>query len=111
MSAAFAELSGDYNSIHFDDEAAGLSFFGRPLAHGILLVSFFSKLIAMQYPGPGSIYLSQQIDFKAPCYIGEEIKVTIKLKKQQGSIYFLDTYITDMNNQILVIGAATILKK
>jgi 3-hydroxybutyryl-CoA dehydratase len=111
MSAAFADVSGDYNPIHLDEEAAAQSIFGRPVAHGIYLVSLFSKLIATHYPGPGSIYVSQQVDFKAPCYIGDEIVVTVKLKMQKGSTYFLDTYITDINYQILVIGAATILKK
>jgi acyl dehydratase len=110
MSAAFAEVSGDYNPIHLDEDAAARSIFGRPVVHGIYLVSLFSKLIATHYPGPGSIYLSQHVDFKAPCYIGDEIQVTVKLKKQQGSTYFLDTIITGINNTTLIIGAATILK-
>jgi len=111
MSAAFADVSGDYNPIHLDEDAASQSIFGRPVAHGIYLVSLFSKLIATHYPGPGSIYVSQQVDFKAPCYIGDEIVITVKLKKQQGSIYFLDTIISGKNNTTLIIGAATILKK
>jgi len=111
MSAAFADVSGDYNPIHLDEDAASQSIFGRPVAHGIYLVSLFSKLIATHYPGPGSIYVAQQVDFKAPCYIGDEIVITVKLKKQQGSIYFLDTIISGKNNTTLIIGAATILKK
>jgi 3-hydroxybutyryl-CoA dehydratase len=111
MSAAFADVSGDYNPIHLDEDAASQSIFGRPVAHGIHLVSLFSKLIATHYPGPGSIYVAQQVDFKAPCYIGDEIVITVKLKKQQGSIYFLDTIISGKNNTTLIIGAATILKK
>lgn len=109
--AAFAELTGDYNPIHLEESAAALTVFGRPIAHGILLVSFFSKIIAQQYPGPGSIYLTQNIDFKAPCYVGDEIEVTVKLNQQVGAIYLLDTFISDSSKKVLVNGVAKILKK
>lgn len=111
MVIAFADVSGDCNPIHLDEEAAALGIFGKPIAHGILLASFFSKVIALRYPGPGSIYLSQQLDFKAPCFVGDEIEVTVKLGEQQGKIYVLDTLITDIDNKILVTGTAKILKK
>ena len=60
---SFASLTGDYNPIHLEGEYASNSRFGKPIAHGMLLSSFFSKIIASNYPGIGSIYLSQNIKF------------------------------------------------
>lgn len=107
----FARVSGDINPIHLNEEAARNSIFGKRIAHGILLASFFSKLIAMRYPGPGSIYLSQDLEFLAPCFVDEEIDVVVSLSEQVKSVYMLDTMIYDTSGKILVKGKAKILKK
>jgi len=75
----FAEVSGDRNPIHIDDEYASKSIFGKRIVHGMLLSSFFSKMIAETYPGKGSIYLNQSLNFKNPCYVNDEVTITIKL--------------------------------
>lgn len=111
MVEAFAAVSGDANPIHLDEQAAAQSIFGKPIAHGILLASFFSKLIAMDYPGPGSIYLSQSLEFTAPCFVGNEVEVVVRLQKQQGKIYLLETIINDSSGKTLVKGNAKVLKK
>lgn len=107
----FARISGDDNPIHLDEEAAKASIFGRRIAHGILLASFFSKLIAKRYPGPGSIYLSQSLEFMAPCFVDDEIDVKLSLIEQNGKVYLLDTIITDVSGKLLVKGQAKVLKK
>ena len=75
----FAALTGDRNPIHLDAEFAKNTIFGRPIAHGMLISSYFSKLIAENFPGPGSIYLSQNINFLRPCFVGDTITVKIIL--------------------------------
>lgn len=111
MVEAFAEVSGDANPIHLNKEAAARSIFGKPIAHGILLASFFSKIIAMNYPGPGSIYLSQSLEFTAPCFVDDDVEVIIRLQEQQGKIYLIETLVQDISGKTLVKGNAKILKK
>ena len=107
----FARISGDTNPIHLDEAAAKESVFGKRIAHGLLLGSFFSRLIALQYPGPGSIYLSQNMEFLAPCFIGDEIDVVLTLTEQTRNVYILDTNIYNAEGKMLVKGVAKVLKK
>ncbi len=107
----FIQVSGDNNPIHWDKEYCKSSPFKKPIAHGLLLASFFSNLIATKYPGKGSIYLSQSLSFQKPCFIGDEILVKIQLQKKENSKYFLRTTISNSNNEILVEGEALVLKK
>ena len=110
MVLQFAALSGDTNPIHLDDEYAEKTIFGKRIVHGMLLGSFISKMIATKYPGEGSIYLSQNLKFKSPCYIGDTVKVTIKLIEQEGSKYTLGTYVTN-DHHVLIEGEAFVIKK
>jgi 3-hydroxybutyryl-CoA dehydratase len=110
MVIQFSELSGDKNPIHLDDEYAKNSVFGKKIVHGILLVSFFSKLIADKYPGEGSIYLSQNVHFKNPCFINDTITVIVELNEKIKNKYYLKTSIV-RDNITLIEGDAVILKK
>jgi len=107
----FAILSGDKNPIHIDAEYAKQTVFGKPIAHGMLLSSFFSSIIAEDYPGPGSIYLKQDLSFLKPCFIGEKVKVVVTLIKQEGNKYFLSTKIYNAHNELAIEGNALVLKK
>ena len=76
---AFAGISGDTNPIHINQEfARGTRFEGR-IAHGLLIASFISTVIGTKLPGPGCIYLSQGLKFRAPVYIGDEVVATCKI--------------------------------
>jgi len=76
----FAEVSGDTNPVHLDEAyAAGTVFKGR-IAHGMLGASFISAVLANRLPGPGTIYLSQSLAFKAPVRIGDEVTTTVTVK-------------------------------
>ncbi len=69
----FAGISGDTNPVHINEEfAAGTMFSGR-IAHGMLTASFISTVIGTRLPGPGSIYLSQSLRFKAPVRVGDTL--------------------------------------
>jgi acyl dehydratase len=76
---AFANLSGDFNELHLDDEAAARSRFGRRLVHGMLTASLFTRLIGMELPGRGTIYMSQSLRFTAPVFIGDEVEATVEV--------------------------------
>lgn len=70
---AFAKLSDDHNPLHFDESFAKTTRFKQPIVHGMLVSSLFSGLIATQWPG-NAIYLKQDLKFKAPVFVNEEIK-------------------------------------
>ncbi len=75
----FAHLTGDLNPVHLDAEYAASTRFGRPIVHGMLAASMFSTLLAMRVPGPGAVYLSQSMRFRAPVYVGEEVEATVEI--------------------------------
>ena len=73
----FAELTGDYNPLHFDAEFAAGTKFGRLVVQGGLTTGLLHALVAMELPGPGTVFLSQQWKFTAPVYIGDTITATV----------------------------------
>jgi 3-hydroxybutyryl-CoA dehydratase len=77
--AAFADISGDHNPIHLDDAYAATTPFGGCIAHGIFTASFVSAVIATRLPGPGSIYISQNLSFRAPVMVGDTVETTIEV--------------------------------
>jgi 3-hydroxybutyryl-CoA dehydratase len=70
---AFAGVSGDTNPIHLHADFAKASRFGERIAHGMLSASFISTVVGTKLPGPGSIYVSQSLNFKAPVKIGDTV--------------------------------------
>ena len=71
--ATFAELTGDYNPLHFDDDFASRTRVGDRVLKGRLTTRLMHALVAMDLPGPGSVFLSQQWKFTAPVFIGDTI--------------------------------------
>jgi acyl dehydratase len=69
----YAELTGDFNPLHFDREFAAATRFGDLVVQGGLTTGLLHALVAMDLPGPGSVFLSQQWKFTAPVYIGDTI--------------------------------------
>jgi len=79
MIEAFADVSGDHNPLHLNEEyAQGTMFKGR-IAHGILGASFISKIFGTQMPGKGSVYISQTLRFMAPVRIGDTVTTTVEV--------------------------------
>ncbi len=76
---AFADLSGDVNPVHLNDAFAAGTIFKKRIAHGFLTGSLFSTVLGTKLPGPGCIYLSQTMKFRAPVYIGDEVVATLKI--------------------------------
>ena len=106
----FSLLSNDINPIHIDKKYASDTIFGDRIVHGIFVSSIFSALIANELPGPGSIYLSQDLKFHLPIYHNEEVLAKVKIIKirSEKSIITLDTTITNKYNKVAVSGIAVV---
>ncbi|MEL7048321.1 MAG: MaoC family dehydratase [Pseudomonadota bacterium] len=74
---AFAEISGDKNPVHIDEAYAADTIFKQRVAHGILTAGYISAVFGMQLPGPGAIYITQTLNFKAPVCIGDEVTARV----------------------------------
>ena len=77
----FAEVSGDNNAVHLNEEFAQTTTFKGRIAHGMLAASVISATLAGRLPGPGSVYLGQTLKFKAPVRPGETVHVTVTVKE------------------------------
>src|SRR5436190_1967723 len=75
----YAELSGDYNPLHFDEGFAAGTRFGRLVAQGGLTTGLLHALVAMDLPGPGTVFLSQDWKFTAPVYLGDTITAEVEV--------------------------------
>ena len=75
----FAEATGDRNPIHFDEAYAATTRFGGRIAHGLLVGGVISSLLANELPGPGTVYLSQELSFRAPVRIGDEVRCEVEV--------------------------------
>ena len=75
----FAEVSGDYNPLHLDEEYASSTCFKQRIAHGMLVGGILSSVLGNELPGPGTIYLSQTIYFKAPVFLGDSIVAEVEV--------------------------------
>jgi len=73
----FADLSGDRNPIHLDSDEARAYGYPRQVAHGAILVAMLSKMIGMEIPGPGAVWMSQSLDWVAPVLVGDEIELAV----------------------------------
>ncbi len=78
---AFAELTGDHNPLHFDEDFAAQTKFGRLVVQGGLTTGLLHALVAMDMPGPGTVFLSQNWKFTAPVFIGDTIKAEAAVMK------------------------------
>lgn len=109
----FAELSLDKNPIHLDEQYAASTIFKTKIVHGFLVGSLISAVIGTILPGKGSIYLHQDMDFKRPVYIEEEITaiVTITQINIEKELYYLETKCINSIGEIKIIGNAIIKYK
>jgi 3-hydroxybutyryl-CoA dehydratase len=73
----FAQLTGDRNPIHLSEHFAAKTQFGKRIAHGLYTASLISAVLGTRLPGPGAIYISQTLNFRAPVRIGDQVDVTV----------------------------------
>jgi 3-hydroxybutyryl-CoA dehydratase len=107
----FAEVSGDTNAIHLDDEYAARSRFGKRIVHGMLTASVVSAILGIDFPGLGTVYLSQSLQFKAPVFIGDQITAQVELIKyrEERRIATFRTTCTNQDGVLVLDGEAVVL--
>jgi acyl dehydratase len=107
----FAAASGDVNPVHLDaDFAAGTMFKGR-IAHGMLTGALISAALAMELPGPGTIYLSQSLRFRLPVKIGDTISVKLEVtdKRDKRQSVTLDCKAYNQDGKLVASGSAEVM--
>ncbi|MBI5298053.1 MAG: MaoC family dehydratase [Chloroflexi bacterium] len=107
----FAELTGDRNPVHLDEAYAAGTRFGRRIAHGMIAAGLISAALANDLPGPGTVYLGQTLQFKAPVYPGDTITATVEVKTVRADkpIVTLSTYCVNQDGTRVLEGEATVL--
>lgn len=108
---AFAELTGDRNPVHLDEEYAAATRFGRRIAHGMLGASLISAVLANELPGRGTVYLSQTLRFTAPVFLGDTVtaRVVVKGVREDKPVVTLETFCTNGRGERVVEGEAVVL--
>lgn len=107
----FAEVSGDYNPLHLDDEFAATTRFGRRIAHGMLSGAFVSAVLGYELSVRKIVYLSQTLKFVAPVFIGDTVTTTGTVTKirEDKPVVTLETICTNQNGETLVTGEAVVM--
>jgi len=110
----FAELTGDNNPLHLDAAYAETTSFKRPIIHGMLGATVFTKVLGTEFPGFGSIYLKQTLEFLRPMFVETDYKAvfTIKSIDPAKHIAEISTEIVDVNTKKVVTrGIATMINQ
>lgn len=107
----FADVSGDYNPIHLDEEFAKTTRFGRRIAHGMLSGAFISAVLGNEFQGIKIVYLSQTLRFTAPVFLGDTVTATATVTaiREDKGVVTLETVCTNQNGEILVKGESAVM--
>lgn len=107
----FAEISGDFNPIHLDDEFARTTRFGKRIAHGMLSGAFISSVLGFEFKERKIIYLSQTMKFVAPVFLGDTVTTaaTVSKIREDKGIVTLETVCTNQKGEKLVVGEAVVM--
>ena len=106
----FAGISGDTNPVHLNELFAGQTQFKGRIAHGMLSASFISTVFGTRLPGPGCVYLSQSLKFKAPVRVGDTVtaRVTVKEVVADKKRAVFDT-VCSVDGKVVLEGEATLM--
>ena len=107
----FAAASGDVNPVHLDEEFAAGTMFGGRIAHGMLTGAVISAALAMELPGPGTIYLGQTLRFSRPVKIGDKLTAHLEVtaKREDRKIITLACEVTNQDGKTVAVGEAQVL--
>jgi len=106
----FAAVSGDNNAVHTDEEFAATTNFGGRIAHGFLTASVISAAIANRLPGPGTVYLGQQLAFRAPVRPGDTVRATVTvLSTNVAKARAVLSTVCRVGGQVVIEGEATVM--
>lgn len=107
----FAEITGDNNPIHIDETYAAKTPFGKPIVHGFLAGAVFSKVFGTKWPGEGTIYLFQDMSFRAPVFVERDYTATFKIlevdeAKHRGVVQCI---LEDSDGKLAISGQAKLM--
>jgi len=107
----FATVSGDHNPVHLDPTYAATTQFGECIAHGMLTGAFISAAIAMELPGPGTIYLGQSLQFRAPVLLGDTLTVELSVtgKHESKPWLTLNCEVKNQSGKTVARGEASVM--
>lgn len=107
----FAGITGDHNPAHVNEHASSQTPFGGRIAHGILSAGLISAVLAMKLPGPGTIYLGQELKFTRPVRFGDTVTATCTVTEllPEKNIVRLDTTCTNQCGEVVIKGMATVM--
>ena len=107
----FAGITGDFNPAHVNQVEAEKGMFGKRIAHGMLSAGFISAVLGTMLPGPGTIYMGQELRFTKPVAIGDTITATVTVAEMiiEKNRVILDTVCTNQNGEIVIKGKATVM--
>lgn len=106
----FATVSGDINPLHLDEEFALQTPFKGRIAHGMLSGALISAAVACEMPGPGTVYIGQEMSFLRPVRLGDEIRIELEiLEKLPKNRLKIATRVVNQKGKKVVDGAATVL--
>lgn len=108
---AFADLSGDYNPIHIDEEFAKTTRFGRRIAHGMISGALISAVLGYEFKERKIVYLSQSLKFVAPVFIDDTVTATATVKniREDKPIVTIETVCTKQTGETVVKGEAVVM--
>lgn len=111
MVRTFADISGDHNPMHVDDEFAKRSRFGQRIAHGMLVAGIISRSLAHELPGRGGVYLGQTLKFVNPVFINDTITVEMKITnyRESSGVTVVETIVKKQTGEICIKGEATVM--
>ena len=107
----YAGVSGDFNPAHGNEGEAQKGMFGKRIAHGMLSAGFISTVLGTQLPGPGTIYMGQELRFTKPVFFGDTITATVTVAEliPEKNRAILDTVCTNQNGEVVIKGKATVM--
>jgi 3-hydroxybutyryl-CoA dehydratase len=108
---AFAEVSGDFNPIHLDEDFAAGTRFGKRIAHGMLSGAFISAVLGYEFRERRIVYLSQTMRFISPVFIGDTVTTaaTVKSIREDKGIVTLDTVCSNQDGRTVIEGEAVVM--
>ena len=106
MVKAYAEITGDYNPLHFDEEFAAATRFKRLIAQGGIVTGLVHAFVAMDLPGPGSVFARQAWKFPKPVYIGDTISARGVVKAVRRGMYEMEFEVTNQDGDVVLEGDA-----
>ncbi|GAL85029.1 dehydrogenase [Sporocytophaga myxococcoides] len=110
----FAEVSGDHNPVHLDADYASKTAFKKPIVHGILGTSIFSKILGMNFPGEGTIYLKQEVNFKRPMYAStsyEAVLTVLEINRDKHQAVIETKVLDKETGKVIIDGQAQVMNK